>query len=201
VPLIGAPPPGSFEDFLFHALNLAGTNVVVDVFMAAVTALGGTYIIALLAVPLWWRGHREATFDFLVLLAITVVLTTFLQVAIGRPRPCDVLTDTRTIPWGYECPEFPSFPSGHASRAFAVAGFIVIRYRWRFGGPALAFAEFVALSRVYLGVHWPTDVLAGALLGLGMALAYEGVTRRLQVYSRVRRRIVEAIPHLPKRAA
>lgn len=200
-PLIGPPTPGGLDDLLFRALNLAGTNAAVDLLMVAVTMLGGTYIIGLLAVPLWVRGHREATFDFLVLLGITVAITTLLQILLGRPRPCDVPSDYHTVPWGYECPVFPSFPSGHASRAFAVAAFVGIRFRWRLGGAAIVFATFVGISRIYLGVHWPSDVLAGALLGIGLTLAYEATTRRLPTYERIRQRLVEAIPHFPRRSA
>lgn len=61
-------------------------------------------------------------------------------------------------------PHSSSFPSGHAGTAFAAAGAIAVlcpRLRW----PALALAAAVALSRVYLRVHFPLDVVAGALLG------------------------------------
>lgn len=184
------------DDLIFQALNLAGTNAVMDVLMVVVTTLGAAYIILVFAVPLWWRGYREATFDFLLLLGITVVLTEGIKFLVDRPRPCaGVFPNVRTL-MGYGCDEEldPSFPSGHASRAFALAAFVGLRFRWRAGSAAYAFAILVGLSRIYLGVHWPSDVLAGALLGVGLALAFEFVSKRFDGYRRVRARILEAIP-------
>ena len=66
-------------------------------------------------------------------------------------------------------PGSPSFPSGHAMTAFAVAGAVALlapRLRW----PVLALAGLIAFSRVYLGVHFWIDVLAGAALGLAIGL-------------------------------
>jgi undecaprenyl-diphosphatase len=90
-------------------------------------------------------------------------------------------------------------PSGHASRAFALAGLVGLRFRWRAGGAALAFATLVGVSRVYLGLHWPSDILVGAFVGIGIAVLVELVSRRLVVYQRIRRWIVELIPHWPRR--
>jgi len=195
-------PSTGLDEILFRALNLAGTNGVVDAAMLLITTLGAEYILVFVALPLWLRGRREATFDFLLLYVITALLTTAIKYAVDRPRPCDVLIDIHTLP-GYGCnvERDPSFPSGHASRAVAVAAFIALRFDRRAGVAASAFAVLVGLSRVYLGVHWPSDVLAGALLGIGLALAVELANRRLPLYQRGRKWIVELIPHWPRRAA
>ncbi|HYU06580.1 MAG TPA: phosphatase PAP2 family protein [Thermoplasmata archaeon] len=184
------------DEMLFHLLNLAGSNPILDAFMIAVTTLGAAYLLAIVAVPLWWRGRREAAFDLLILLGITVVVTEAIKFAVGRPRPCDVLTSVRNLA-GYGCDvEFdPSFPSGHASRAFAFATFLAFRYRGRVGAAAFAFAFLVGLSRIYLGVHWPSDVLAGALLGVALALAVERMSLRSDGYRRLRSWVLSKIPH------
>jgi len=190
-----------WDEILFTALNLAGTNPVVDALMVLVTTLGAAYIVVLVVVPLWWRGQREATFDLLLLLGITVLLTEAIRFAVDRPRPC-LLPGVRTLA-GYGCDveTDPSFPSGHASRAFALAAFVTLRFRWRTGSAATAFAILVGVSRIYLGVHWPSDVLAGALLGVGLALLVELLARRSSGYRNARAKVLSWIPHRRRPAA
>jgi undecaprenyl-diphosphatase len=106
-----------------------------------------------------------------VLLAGLAVGITDLVVAevvkpwVDRLRPCFALPDVRLlIP---RQPHSPSFPSSHAANCFAIATVLATL------GPGFAricflVAALVALSRVYLGVHYPLDILAGALLGLGV---------------------------------
>src|SRR2546422_586725 len=139
---------GGVDELLFRAINLAGTNATLDLVMVLITALGGTYILALFAIPLWLRGQREATFDFVLILVLTVVVTTAIKYLVDRSRPCvDPTFGARTLP-GYGCatePD-PSLPSGHASRAFALAGLVALRYRWRAGSAANAAVCFSAIA-------------------------------------------------------
>src|SRR3989442_15847486 len=94
---------GGVDELLFRALNLAGTNATVDLLMILIATLGGTYIIALFAIPLWLRGQREATFDFILILVLTVIVTTAIKYLVHRSPPCvDLSFGARTIP-GYRC--------------------------------------------------------------------------------------------------
>lgn len=98
-----------------------------------------------------------------------------LKDAVGRLRPPlahDSLTALVTLPAD------SSFPSGHATSAFAAAG-VVAALHPRLRAPVLALAALIGLSRVYLGVHYPTDVVAGAALGLGIAAVAVALGRRI----------------------
>lgn len=185
---------------IFRAWNLAGLDPNLDLIMSVFTMLGGALVIVLIAVPLWWRGHREATFDVLLLLGITLVLVEAIKFLVGRPRPCDALAGVRTLA-AFPCSAEvdPAFPSGHASRAFAVSSLLAVRFRWWIRIPAGVFAVLVGISRVYLGLHWPSDILGGAIVGIGLALVIEFFSRRVARYQRIRTRIVEAIPHWSSR--
>jgi undecaprenyl-diphosphatase len=65
----------------------------------------------------------------------------------------------------------PSFPSDHATAAYAIAVAIALRHRWA-GALALGLATAVSVARVGLGTHYPTDVLGGALIGAAAALVF-----------------------------
>jgi len=75
-------------------------------------------------------------------------------------------------------PADASFPSGHATSAFAAAG-VVAALHPRLRAPVIGLAALVAVSRVYLGVHYPSDVLAGAALGLAIAAVAVALGRRI----------------------
>lgn len=98
-----------------------------------------------------------------------------LKDVVGRLRPPlahDSLTALVTLPAD------SSFPSGHATSAFAAAG-VVAALHPRLRAPVLTLAALIGLSRVYLGVHYPTDVIAGAALGLGIAALAVALGRRI----------------------
>jgi len=97
---------------------------------------------------------------------------------IARPRPCSIMGNIRLI---VPCPKSFSMPSGHAFSSFAFAtplAYLTRQYvskAWR--RYPLVLALMIALSRPYLGVHYPTDILAGGLMGsaigLGLSIVYE----------------------------
>lgn len=126
----------------------------------------------------WRRPWLPARVGATVLLAEGV--QSVLKVWVERDRP--PLDDPEPPPL-VELPTGYSFPSGHAVVAFACAtviAFAVPRFRW----PLYALAALVAFSRVYVGVHFPGDVAAGAVIGVAVGLAVELVRRLLRVYVR-----------------
>jgi undecaprenyl-diphosphatase len=97
-----------------------------------------------------------------------------LKAVIGRERP--PLADPRVHPL-IPLPHDPSMPSGHAMMAFSgavILAAVLPRWRWAL----LAVAAGVAVSRVYLGVHYPSDVVAGALLGAAVGAVALWLLRR-----------------------
>ncbi len=184
----------SWDVEAFRALNLVTTNPVLDVLMVGLTSLALPYVLPLLTIPLWWSGRREAAFDLLVLLVLVVVVTEILKYAFDRARPCDVLPNVRLLyPGACAAEGDPAFPSGHTSRIFAAAALVSLGAGWRVKVPATVIAIGVGVSRVYLGVHWPMDVLGGAILGATLALLFVAVAARWTTYQRIRQTILAGV--------
>ena len=81
----------------------------------------------------------------------------------------------------------PSFPSGHTSGAFASATSVSLAYpKWYIIAPSFAWAGSVAYSRMHLGVHYPSDVLAGAIIGSGSAYISFKINQKLNVRKRIK---------------
>ncbi|MBK6938440.1 MAG: phosphatase PAP2 family protein [Chitinophagaceae bacterium] len=99
------------------------------------------------------------------------LITQGLKHIINRKRPAEKYPDFIAVV--YE--KTPSFPSGHTSGAFANATSLSLAFRkWYVVVPAYSWATLMGYSRMYLGVHYPSDVLAGAILGSGTAwLSYK----------------------------
>ncbi len=184
--------PCDLDEAVFRALNAAGANVGLDAVMVAAAVAGTALLLALLAVPLWWSGRREHALDLLVVLVLTLIATDLLKLAIDRARPCEALDDVNLVAC-IACPSDPSMPSGHSSRAFGVAVVLAASLSRRYGAAAIAGAGFIGLSRVYLGVHWPSDIFVGAALGAAFAMVILGLGARMTVYQRTRSEVVRRI--------
>jgi undecaprenyl-diphosphatase len=112
-----------------------------------------------------WR--RPSVLFAVVAAAAVGDLTSYgLRAEIPRDRPPLRYPDPEPL---VRVPGTNSFPSGHATTSFACAA--VLAWLWpRLAAPLLALAALIAFSRVYVGVHYPLDVLGGALLGLAVAV-------------------------------
>ena len=136
-------------DTIFVWLTRAGTWGAVWLALALIAAFA-------------WR--RPYVFPLVVVAWLTAEgATDALKAAVGRPRPVDHPLVHRL--------HSHSFPSGHAATSFACAATLA---RFATRGQAVALyvlAAAIAYSRVYVGVHWPLDILAGAVLGWAIATA------------------------------
>lgn len=100
---------------------------------------------------------------------------------IKRDRPFVTYPDIEKLTAGGS----PSFPSGHTSMAFSAATSVSIAYpKWFIIAPSFLWASAVGYSRMHLGVHYPSDVLVGALIGSGSAWLSHFVTRKIQTKRR-----------------
>jgi membrane-associated phospholipid phosphatase len=165
----------AFSDALDGASRMAGLPLV------AVVALGG-------ALGLWLLSSRLGAI-WLVAALVVSLSDRGVKFLVDRPRPADGLVDMSEKASG------PSFPSGHVTAAVLVYGFIfylaavLIPVRpWRLLVQASCLVAIVltALQRVYVGVHWPSDVLGGLLFG-GLVLSV-----LIWSHHRLRTRIVGA---------
>lgn len=140
-------------------------NPIPDRIMIFITSLGngGIFWICLGVILAFIPKTRKCGISMLLAMALTFVLgNLILKNVVARPRPFTVATDVvLKIPRPGEY----SFPSGHTMNSFAAATTIFLYYR-KAGIGALILASLIAFSRMYLFVHYPTDILAGMLLGI-----------------------------------
>ena len=189
----------NLDESIFRALNHAGSNVALDALMVMVAIIGMTYVLVFLGPALWWRKHRELGFDVVVLILVSDLVVEGLKLLFMRERPTAVLEDVNTLSWGpFTRATSMSMPSGHACRVFAMAVLVAFGTRYWVGASALIFAALVGVSRIYLGLHWPSDVLAGALLGIAMAASMLWIGKRDNAYTRARARAIARLRGLKR---
>ena len=155
----------SYEFAILDWIQANMRNPTLDLLMPAITALGNSGLIWLLlaGVLLLTPKHRRAGAAVLAGLVLEIICCNMvLKPLVARVRPCDVNTAVQLL---IARPDDFSFPSGHTGASFAAAA-ALFADRNRLWIPSLILALLIAFSRLYLYVHYPTDVLAGAVIGV-----------------------------------
>lgn len=120
---------------------------------------------------------QQQSYKIIGSLLINTAVTQGLKYAVNRKRPYE---EYPLIINPYTIENDASFPSGHTSTAFTLATSLTLQYKkWYVAIPLFAWASSVGYSRMYLGEHYPTDVLAGAVIGIGSAYLSEWLNKKL----------------------
>lgn len=150
---------------------------ILDVFFKYFTQLGnhGELWIVTIIILLCFKSTRKIGILAAIALIVEFILVDFtIKPLIMRLRPFQIHNYSLIIP----APSGYSFPSGHTASSFAVAGVLWFTH-CRFRKTALLAASLMALSRLYLMVHWPSDVLFGLIIGLSLAYIVVKIESRL----------------------
>nr|WP_297939762.1 phosphatase PAP2 family protein [uncultured Lachnoclostridium sp.] len=157
-----------------------------DVMMQFVSGLGdaGTIWILLAVILLIIPKTRKSGAVLLMALCLNVVLcNVILKNVFCRIRPCDVNTSIQLL---VARPDDFSFPSGHTAASFAAVSALFFAGEKRLWKPAMVLAILIAFSRMYLYVHYPTDILGGIVAGITVGcIGYQlvGKLERLKIHN------------------
>jgi undecaprenyl-diphosphatase len=163
----------AFDNSVIRWMGAHHTNAL-DTIMLEITALGtGGVVIMIVAVAALFLVLTQHKYSAILLLASTlggIALNGVLKLGFNRPRPAIFLPEVHTVS--------SSFPSGHAMSAaivYSTVAYLAARLHKRLWarilvmGSAFVIIVLISLSRLYLGVHYPSDVIAGVAIGLAWA--------------------------------
>lgn len=174
----------SFDFYIILQIYQTGGNSFLDQIAVLFSYAGTLHLGALFLGLFFWmkKETRPITFILFSAVLLSAGITWIIKEIIDRPRPYIELGLTaadmliRTDPT-------VSFPSGHTATAFTTAT-VVARYFKKWAIPALFLACLAGLSRIYLLVHYPSDVVAGALIGIMSAVFviyfYQKIIQRME---------------------
>ena len=171
------------NNMLFYLINGGIDNPILDFLMPFITNFGSLIAWGVICLFLFLFGgtnSKKVAILGLAALLVTNVAVYLLKYLIAEPRPFLAMPNVELLITENEVDSFRSsysFPSGHTASSFAAAMVIGLKYKLNFKGksyrllyPLIAFATMIAFSRIYIGLHYPLDVVFGAILGVISAL-------------------------------
>lgn len=153
---------GGFLLFLQESVR----NPILDNLMIFITSLGNggmIWIAATIVLLIPKKTRKAGIMSAVALLGSLIINNNIVKNIVQRPRPFVTFTDLQII---IPTPSEFSFPSGHTSSSFAAAAVFYRHLPKKLGLPAVILAGLIGFSRLYVGVHYPTDVIAGVLMGI-----------------------------------
>ena len=155
----------------FSFLYSIPRTAALDSFFLAITRIAGSYgqlwLIVAVLLLIFKKTRRAGAAVLISYLAVFVFGQLLLKHVISRPRPCQIDQAFNLL---VSRPSSSSFPSTHSAWAFGGATAIFMRHR-KAGAAAYIVAALIAFSRLYLFLHFPTDVLFGIALGIALGVA------------------------------
>lgn len=158
------------QEIEFAVLNAiqnlrCGFMDAIMVFFTTLGEWGAVWIVLGLAL-LFFKKYRRLGVTVLLGLIIGLITVNFgIKNIVARPRPCAIYSEIKLL---VPFPSEYSFPSGHTVSSFGAATSVFLKNR-KMGAFALALAVLIAFSRLYLFVHFPTDVLGGVVIGVAIS--------------------------------
>lgn len=155
-------------------------NPVLDDIMLFITSLGddGWLWLATGIICLCFKKHRKMGLQLLLSMLCTFILgNLILKNIFARPRPCDIDAAVNLL---ISRPHGHSFPSGHSINSMVAAVALFLNNK-KIGIPAVIIATLIGFSRLYLFVHFPTDVLGGFAIAILVAIGVDWAFRQFQI--------------------
>lgn len=165
----------SLDTKLFFLINRDCSNPLFNVAMPIITMMGTSEFVILIGLAfLLFRDSKRRRLGFVLFAGVTLTyyMVSFLKEWIGRPRPFEVLSGVNLL----TKISGPSFPSGHTAMIFMAVTVLSFYFkRWRIALCILGLS--VGFSRIYIGAHYPLDVLSGIITGAGVGCALLAIAR------------------------
>ncbi|MCC6346294.1 MAG: glycosyltransferase family 39 protein [Nitrospirales bacterium] len=191
----------TLDTLLFFAVNHGTSHPLLDSIMPVLTGRG-VLLLFLYPLALSWKGYKEkrvqgttllfdAVFWALLMAFLSFLMTDWISNEMKniflRARPCKALQGVNVL---VGCTSSGSMPSNHASGAFAMAFALFYCTRkhvsWKAGVYPFVVAALISYSRVYVGVHYPSDILAGGMVGAVVSLVMVALLHRVRTVYRIR---------------
>jgi len=157
-----------------HPNSQYWTQTSASAYWIPATACFGTLAYGLIENDKYWMTKALELF---VAVGGSIIITEGIKPIVNRTRPANAYP---TLIFTNSSTNGPSFPSGHATLAFSTASTLALQYKkWYIAIPAYLWACSVGCSRMYLGKHYPSDVLVGAVIGTASGYATQWLTKKL----------------------